>query len=332
MNYRNFIRGAGGMAARLAAGAGLALSLTAVHAQQNWPNHTIRFVVGNPPGGTTDLMARILADKLKDKLGQPIIIDTRAGAASLVALEYVYKQPADGYTFLVCSSSISTLFELNAAATYKPGDYTPISGIAIAPFLVMVRGDFPVRNLAEFIAYAKANPGKINVGAAGNGSFDHLAGALFALKTNTKMTWVAYKGEAAAVTDLIGGRVDAAFLQWGTSGPHIMAGKIRVLAALAPQRDSNPVLANIPTAAELGSPVDAAAWFALYGPAGLPRDMVERINRESVAILQMPDTVDRIRQVNQQPMVMTPEQLADLTRKSSEEWGGVIKAAGIKGQ
>ena len=325
------MRGVGRLIGVLSGLAVLAFSATAALAQA-YPTKPIHFVVGNPPGGTTDLMARILADKLKDKLNQPIIIDTKAGAASMIALEFVARQPPDGYTFVVCSSSIATLYNLNAAATYKPSDFTPIAGIAVAPFLVMVRGDFPVKNLSEFIAYAKANPGKINVGAAGSGSFDHLAGTKFALATNTKMTWIAYKGEAAAVADLVGGRVDAAFLQWGTSGPHIMAGKIRVLASMSAQRDPNPALANIPTAAELGSPVEAAAWFGMFGPAGVPKDIVDLLSRESMAGLRAPDAQERIRGVNQQPLLLTPDQLGALLHKSADDWAVVIKAADLKAQ
>ena len=298
---------------------------------QAYPNKPLRFVVGNPPGGTTDLMARIVADRLKDRIGQPVVIETRAGAASLLALEYVAKQPADGYTFVVASSSIATLPILNPNATYNPTrDFTPVAGIAIAPFLVMVRGDFPVQNLAEFVAYAKANPGKINVGAAGNGSFDHLAGTAFVLKSGTKMTWIAYKGEAAAVADLVGGRVDASFLQWGTSGPHILAGRIRVLASMSAARV--PTLPNIPTATELGTPVEAAAWFALFGPAGLPKEAVDLLSRESTAILNQAEAAERIRAVFQQPMILTPEQLGALVRKSAEDWAVVIKAADLKVQ
>ncbi len=298
---------------------------------QSYPNRPLRFVVGNPPGGTTDLMARILADRLKDRIGQPVVIETRAGAASLLAIDYVAKQPADGYTFVVASSSIATMPTLNPNAGYNPArDFTPVAGIAIAPFLVMVRGDFPAQNLGEFVAYAKANPGKINVGAAGNGSFDHLAGTAFVLKSNTKMTWIAYKGEAAAVADLVGGRVDASFLQWGTSGPHILAGKIRVLASMSAARV--PTLPNVPTAAEAGTPVEAAAWFAMFGPAGLPKEVVDLLSRESTAILRQPEAAERIRAVNQQPMILTPEQLGALLRKSTEDWAAVIKAADLKVQ
>ena len=306
----------------LAASAGQALA-------QAYPAKPLRFIVGNPPGGTTDLMGRILAEKLKERMNQPVIVENRAGAASLVAIDYVMKQPADGYTFLVVATSIATVPIVNANATYNAErDFTPVTGIAIAPFLVMVRGDFPARTLQEFVAYAKANPGKINVGASGNVSFDHLAGTAFVLKSGLKMTWVAYKGEVAAVADLVGGRVDAAYLQWGMSGPHIQAGRIRVLGALSPNR--YPTLPNIATAAEQGYPVEAAAWFALFGPAGMPRDIVDRVSRDSMASLRTPDAVERIRAINQEPLILTPEQLGALVRKSGEDWGQVIRAANLK--
>jgi tripartite-type tricarboxylate transporter receptor subunit TctC len=241
----------------------------------------------------------------------------------------VNKAPADGYTFVVAASSIATLPIMNKNATYNASrDFSPIAGIAIAPFLVMVRADFPAKSLQEFIAYVKANPGKVNVAATGNGSFDHLAGTKFALATGTNMTWIAYKGEVAAVPELVSGRNDVSFLQWGLSGPHITSGKIRVLGSMSAQR--HPSLPSIPTTAEQGSPVEAAAWFAIFGPAAVPRPIVDQMNREINAILKSPETVQRIRGIYQEPMVMSPEQLGDLVRSTGEDWGRVIKSADLK--
>jgi len=313
----------------IAATLALAAPLTPTFAQA-WPSKPIRFVVGNPPGGTTDLMARIVGEPLKDRIGQPVVIDNRPGAASMLALELVAKAPNDGYTFVVSSSSISTLHTLNANATYSPKDFAPVAGIAIAPFLVMVRADFPAKNLQEFIAYAKANPGKINVAAAGSGSFDHLAGTKFALATGTNMLWIPHKGEAGAVPEVVAGRSDAAFLQWGLSGPHINAGRIRVLAGLSMKRHS--ALPNIPTAAEQGTPVEAAAWFAVFAPAGTPREVVQTLNREINAVLKSPEASKRILGINQEPMIMSPEQLGTLVQTSSDDWARVIKAANLKVQ
>ena len=295
---------------------------------QSYPNKPIKLVVGNVAGGTTDLLGRIIADGLKSRLGQPVVVENRVGAASLVGLEYLMKQPADGSSLICSASSISTLNILNRNATYDAArDFTPIAGITIAPFLVMVRSDFPAQNLAEFVAYAKANPGKINVGATGSGSFDHLAGTACAMKSGTKMTWIAYKGESGALPDLVAGRVDVMFLQWGTTGPHVASGKVRVLASMSAARD--PKL-NIPTATELGTPVEAAAWFALFGPAGVPKDIVDLLNRETNAVLRGTDAQERIHAVYQQPMLMTPGELGALVRSSAETWGTVIKAANLK--
>jgi tripartite-type tricarboxylate transporter receptor subunit TctC len=312
----------------LAIAAAAALSATGALAQA-WPSKPIRFIVPNAPGGTTDLMGRVVAEPLKDRLPQPVIVENRAGAAGLLGLEQVYKSPPDGYTFVVAASSIATLPIMNKNATYNASrDFSPVAGIAIAPFLVMVRADFPAKNLQEFIAYVKANPGKVNVAATGNGSFDHLAGTKFALATGTNMTWIAYKGEVAAVPEIVAGRNDVSFLQWGLSGPHITAGRIRVLASMSAQR--HPSLPSIPTTAEQGNPVEAAAWFAIFGPANVPQPILAQLNREINAILKSPETVQKIRGIYQEPMVLSPEQLGEVVRTTGEDWARVIKSAKLK--
>ena len=310
--------------------AGLSAALTA--SAQDFPTRPISIVVPFPAGGTTDIVARSIADKMRVALNQSVVAENKPGAASLLALNYVRSKPADGYTIVMVSTTVTTLPSLNASANYSIAkDFTSIAGIGRIPQLLVVHKDTGIETLAGLIAYAKANPGKLNWGVASNLGFDHLAALRIMYQAGIKIETIAYQGDAPLRTDLQANRVQVAAGAPGLFMAQVNAGTVRPLAVTSAARW--PDVPNVPTIGEAGMK-DAVieAWFGTFGPAGMPANVVNILNREINAAIQTPDVMARLAAIGFQPMILSPAQMTDLAVSSEQSWGQVIKAMGIKPQ
>jgi tripartite-type tricarboxylate transporter receptor subunit TctC len=319
---RTFVR----FAAALALACGFAAQ---VHAQA-WPTKPIRYVVPFPPGGATDILARVMADKLGPALGQPVIVENRAGAAGNLGTDLVAKAPPDGYTILMVTVAQSISESLYAKLPYNlMRDLAPVALVARVPNVMEVHPSVPAHTVQEFIAYAKANPGKLNFASSGSGTSIHMSGELFKLLTGVDMVHVPYKGSAAALTDLIGGQVSVMFDNLPPSMPHIKSGKLRALAITTTTR--YPALPDLPTMEEAGVPgYEASSWFGIMAPAGTSKEIVARLNAEARKIEAMPDVRERFDQQGAVPSPGTPEDFDRFIRAEIEKWGKVVKASGAK--
>lgn len=300
------------------------------YAQERYPQRPVTLVVPSAPGGTTDFTARLIADGLTRALGQLVIVDNKAGASGNIGNQFVAKAKADGYTLLVAYSGYQVGNpHLFAKAGWDPiKDFAPVAMLTRAPQLLVVRESLPVITLADLIAYAKANPGKLNFASSGNGSIQHIAGELFKQLTATAITHVPYKGAGPAVQDLLGGQVDIFITTPASVVSQVKAGKLKALATTGATRLA--ALPQVPTAAEAGlKGFSLDSWFALYAPAGTSIDIVQTLNTEIGKILAQPDTRRKAEESGTDVERMTPAQLADFTRKELDYWGKVIKSAKI---
>ena len=257
---------------------------------QDYPNRPIRLIVGYAPGGASDISARLLAEVLGTRLGQSVVVENKPGAASVIGIDYVAKSPPDGYTLLHTNSdgiAITPALKSNLPFAV-PKDFTFITRIVQLPLVVAVRANLPVNSMAELIAYAKANPGKLRYGTSGVGSGPHLATLLFEKQAGIKMLHVPYKGSGPAINDLIGGHIDLSLPAVQPIAPHAEAGKVKLLAVTGEARD--PLVPNVPTMKESGLPgATVVIWFGLLGPAGMPANVVDRLRKDSVAALNSPE-------------------------------------------
>ena len=312
--------------------AGLALAAASGARAQSYPSRPVRIIIPNVPGGTTDILARLMGDKLHARFNQPVIVESKPGAGTLVGTDYVSKQPADGYTLLLTSTTITTLPSLYSNANYDPTrDFTSIAGVSRSALIVSLHKSVPARSISELIAYLKANPGTINAAVAGSGTFDHLAAEAFMRGTGTKITIVPYKGEAAAQADLVAGRAQMVFTGYLSMRNHIADGTFKALAVTSLVR--SPFLPDVPTLAETVIPgYEAEVWFGIFGPAGIPRDIVSALNQGINDAQRDPDIVERYRTTGQAAFVVTPEQLADTVRRNYETWGKLLRDLGLKVQ
>lgn len=312
---------------------GGAAALTAsptVFAQGKYPDRPITLVVPTAPGGSTDFTARLISDSLARALGQPIVVDNKPGASGNIGNQIVARAKADGYTLLVSYSGYHVgnphLFKKAGWDPIK--DFAPVAMLTRAPQVVAARRDLPAGNMRELIAYAKANPGRLNYASSGNGSIQHIAGELFKQLTGTFITHIPYKGSGPAVQDLLGGQVDLFITTPAAVVGQIQAGKLKGLAVTSPKRLVS--LPQVPTALEAGvKNFDLDSWFALYAPAGTPNDIVQRLNAEVGKILAMPDVRKKAEDSGTDVETMTPAQLGAFTRKELDHWGAVIKSAHI---
>lgn len=322
MNRRNLIiSGAAALACALAG---------AVRAQGKYPDRPITFVVPSAPGGTTDFTARLVADQLAIALGQPVIVDNRAGAAGNIGNQAVARAKPDGYTLLVAYSGYQVgnphLFKKAGWDPIK--DFEPVAMMTRAPQVVVIRAGLPFRTMQDLIAYAKANPGKLNCASSGNGSIQHIAAELLQQQTGTSLTHVPYKGASPAVQDMLGGNVDVFITTPASVISQIKAGKLKALAVTGNARLSS--LPDVPTVAEAGLPqFKLDSWFALYAPAGTPPDIVQALNQAVSRILQRADVKTKAEESGTTTEVMTPVQLGAYTRKELDFWGQVITKANI---
>jgi tripartite-type tricarboxylate transporter receptor subunit TctC len=295
----------------------------------NYPNKPIRFVVPYTAGGTTDILARIIAAKLTESWGQHVLVDNRPGAGGNIGTDLVAKAGPDGYTIVMGAISTHAINpSLYKSIPYDHiRDFAPITRVGLLPNVLVVNPSLPAKTVKEFIAYGKANPGKLNFASPGTGTSLHLSGELFKDMTGTDMVHVPYKGSTPALTDLLGGQVLAMFDNLPASLPHIKGGKLRPLAVTTARR--TPALPDVPTMIEAGVPgFEVTSWFAVFAPARTPKEIVAKLNSEMVKILNSPDVKEKLAQQSVEAAPTTPEELAAFVKSETERWAKVIKATG----
>jgi tripartite-type tricarboxylate transporter receptor subunit TctC len=316
----------------LLAASALATSLLAplgASAADAFPSKTITVIVPFAAGGTTDILARVIGQALNKELGQPVIVDNRAGAGGNIGAALAAKAPADGYTLFMGTVGTHAINQaLYKKLQFDPiKDFAPLTRVAMVPNLLVANPGKPYKTVKELIAYAKANPGKVTFGSSGNGSSIHLSGELFNSMAGVQMVHVPYKGSAPAVTDLLGGQIDVMFDNMPSSIQHVRTGKLRPIAVTTARR--SPELPNVPTIAEAGVPgYEATSWFGLFAPAGTPAPVVAKLNAAIVKVLAQPDVKKKLAEQGAEPHAETPEQFADFIRKETAKWGQVVKASG----
>ena len=297
---------------------------------QNYPDKPIRMVLPFPPGGVTDLLARALAEKLSPRLGQPVVIDNKPGAGTILASDLVARAPADGYTLLLAASSLGTAPLLYDKVGYDAiKSFAPVTQVASVVHVLVVNQQLPVKSVAELIAYAKANPGKLNYASTGSGTSTHLEGELFKSMANTFMVHIPYKGSGPALTDVVGGQVSVMFDALGSSGPFIRSGKLRALAVTTGKR--SPSIPELPTVAESGLPgYEAMPWLGIVAPAGTPQPIVDRLHRETAEILKDPELRERFKGWGLDIIGNSPAEFSSFLRRDIDQWAKVISSAKIK--
>lgn len=301
-------------------------------AQSAYPSKTVTMVVPTAAGGTTDLSARMLAQALGPVLGQTVVVDNKGGGNGNIAASIVKRAEADGYTLLMQYSGYHVISpHITKQKQWDQDDFQPVANVISAPQIIVVRADLPVKTLPELIAYAKANPGKLNYASSGNGSLQHVTGAMLEQQGAIKMVHVPYKGTGPALQDLLGGQVDLTFGTAPPFMPHIASGKLRVLAVTGKQR--LPSLPDVPTTAEAGYPkVDATSWFAVFAPAGVPKAVVDKLTADIRTVVQSPTFQQKAQEQGATADYQTPAQLGDKVRADLANWATVVKTSKIEAE
>ncbi|HEV7578519.1 MAG TPA: tripartite tricarboxylate transporter substrate binding protein [Caldimonas sp.] len=299
-----------------------------VHAA-DYPTRPVKWVVPYPPAGTTDVLARIVAQWLTEHLGQTFLIENKPGAGNNMGVEFVVNAPPDGYTMLLVNpaNGINATLYKNLSFNFIR-DIAPVAGIVRTPNVMEVSPKLPVKSVAEFIAYCKANPGKINMASSGSGTSVHLSGELFKSMTGCDMLHVPYKGAGPALTDLMGGQVDVIFDNLPSSVGHIKAGKIRALGVTSEQRD--PSLPNLPTVGETVPGYEATAWFGIGMPKGTPKEIIDKVNAEVNRALADPKMRERLAELGGKPIAGTPEDFGKVIAAETAKWEKVVISSGAK--
>jgi tripartite-type tricarboxylate transporter receptor subunit TctC len=300
-------------------------------AAQNFPERTVKFVVPYPPGGFNDTLARVSAEKLGKTWNQTVLVENKPGGNTTVGNVSVAKAPADGYTILITPLPFSALPGLyrNNLPYDALKDFQPLVWAGSTMNALVVRNELPVSNVRELLEYVRKNPGKLNYGSTGSGSSNHLSMELFMKMTGTKLAHIPYKGSAPAVTALLGGEIDALFDNVPNVLQHIKAGKMKVIGVSGQQRSV--LLPEVPTVAESGVPgFEVNVWFGMQVPAGTPRPVVEKLNRDIVALLKEPDVVKRFRDQGVEVVTSTPEQFSQLVHSEVGKWTQLIQDANIR--
>jgi len=294
-----------------------------------YPSKPLRFILPFPPGGPTDILGRLIGERLASSLGQPVIIENRGGAGGNVGAEAAAKSAPDGYTLVLAAPSLAISPSLYSKLHYDPlRDFAPISLVATVPNVIVTQPEL-APTLQEFIALAKAKPGGMNFGSGGSGTSNHLDGELFNLVTGTKLVHVPYKGVNLAMNDVLAGAIHLVVIGLPAAAPHIKSGRLRALGVIAPQR--LPALPEVPTVAEAGLPdFEVTTWYGVLAPAGTPRPIVARLNGELAKILYSPDMKDKLNAIGTDPVTSTPEEFAAYLRQETAKWANVVLKAGLK--
>lgn len=304
-------------------------AVPAVAAEDAFPTRTIRWIVPYPPGGTTDILARILAQRLSERTGQQVLIDNRAGGGNNIGTEMALKAPPDGYTLLLVNPANAINATLYRTLPFDfLRDYAPVAGIIRVPNVMEVTLSLPAKSVAEFITHAKANPGRVILASSGSGTSVHLSGELFKSMAGVDLTHVPYKGAGPALIDLIGGQVHVIFDNLPSSIEYIRGGKLRALGVTTARRSA--ALPETPTVAETVAGYEASAWFGAGAPKGTPTVVIEKLNREFNAILAEPKMRARLAELGGEPLLGSAAEFAAIHAAETEKWAKVVKSSGAK--
>jgi tripartite-type tricarboxylate transporter receptor subunit TctC len=312
----------------LALAAAVVAAPLAAHAQL-YPAKPVTIVVPFAAGGTTDILARVIGQALNKELGQSVLVDNRAGAGGNIGAQLAAKGVPDGHTLFMGTVGTHAINQsLYKKLPFDPvKDFAPLTRVAMVPNLLVAHPGKPYKNVKELVAYAKANPGRVNFGSSGSGSSIHLSGELFNALAKVDMVHVPYKGSAPAVTDLVGGQIDVMFDNMPSAIQHVRSGRLRALAVTTAKR--SPELPDVPTIAEAGVPgYEATSWFGMFAPAGTPAPVVARLNAALVKVLADPAVKKKLAEQGAEPYSETPEQFAEFIRKESAKWSKVVKESG----
>ncbi|HZO02023.1 MAG TPA: tripartite tricarboxylate transporter substrate binding protein [Burkholderiales bacterium] len=306
----------------------LAFSFNAC-AQDAWPSRPLRFILPFPPGGGTDILGRLIAERLSAGLGQPVVTENRGGAGGNVGAEAAARSAPDGYTIVLVAPSLAISPTLYSKINYDPvKDFAPVSLVATVPNVMITQPSLPGQ-LQEFIAFARTKPGALNFGSGGAGTSNHLAGELFNIVTGAKLVHIPYKGVNLAMQDVLAGNVHLVFIGIPAAAPHIKASKLRALALVAPQRSS--ALPDVPTVAEAGlKDFEVTTWYGVLAPAGTPRSVITRLNGELMKIMHSPELTEKLAATGTEPLTSTPEEFAAYIQREIAKWGDVVRKAGVK--
>jgi tripartite-type tricarboxylate transporter receptor subunit TctC len=313
----------------LAAGAAVLPTASRFAWAQAYPSRPARLIIGYPPGGSADITARLTGQWLSERLGQPVVIESRPGAATNLATEAVVRASPDGYTLLLVAPANAinaTLYDKLSFDFLR--DIVPVAGIIRFPNVVVVNPSLPIKTIPELIAYAKANPGKLNMASSGNGSTIHMSGELFKMLTGINMVHVPYRGGAPALTDLIAGQVHVMFDNIPTSAEHIKAGRLRGLAVTSAARSQ--VLPDLPTVADFLPGYEASAWYGLGAPKNTPDEVIDKINKGMNAVLADPKPQARFAELGASLLPGSPADFSRLVADETEKWGKVVRFSGAK--
>ena len=298
-------------------------------AQSDYPNKPIKWIVPYPPGGSTDLLARLMGQYLSTKLGQQILIENRAGGGNNIGTEFAARSAPDGYTWQLVNPANAINATLYPKLNFNfLEDFAPVAGFIRVPNVMTVTKNFPAKNIQEFIDYGKKNPGKINMASSGAGTSVHLSGEMFKYLAGIDMKHVPYKGAGPAITDLIGGQVDVLFDNMPSIISHIRAGSVRALGVTSAQR--SPALPDVPAVGEVVPGYEASAWFGVAVPKGTPRPIIDRINREVNAALADPAMKAKLAELGGVAIPGTPEDFWKIHRMETEKWAKIVHFSGAK--
>ena len=295
-----------------------------------YPSKPIHLILPFPPGGGTDIIGRILSERMSADLGQPVVLENRGGAGGNVGAEAAARSAPDGYTIVLVAPSLAISPSLYKKLNYDPQrDLTPIGLVATVPNVLVTHPSVPAQTLAEFIALAKAKPGGMNFGSGGSGTSNHLAGELFNLLAGVKLVHVPYKGVNLAMNDVIAGQVQLVVIGISAAAPLIKAGRLRALAVLTPRR--SPALPDVPTASEAGlQNFEVTTWYGLLAPSGTPRPIVMRLNASLARTMHAPDLQEKLAALATEPVTSTPEEFGALIKRETAKWGQVVRDAGLQ--
>ncbi|MEO7725692.1 MAG: tripartite tricarboxylate transporter substrate binding protein [Burkholderiales bacterium] len=294
---------------------------------QTYPVKPVRIIVGYPPGGPTDVIARTVAQKLTSALGQQVIVDNRPGASGMIGAELVVKAPPDGYTLLTVPITYAVTPSVYPKMPYDAEkDLAPVALIAAAPFILVVHPTLPVKTVKELIALAKSRPGQINYASASTGGMPHLAGELFNMMAGVKLTHIPYKGAAPATIDLLAGQVSLMFNNMLSAMPHVKSGKLRAIAVTSAIRSS--AVPELPTVAETIPGFEASGWYGAFAPAATPKDLIAKLNGEINKLMRLPDVAQRLAGDGVEGVTITPAEFAAYLHSEIIKWGKVVKISG----